>query len=205
MWKWRAQFHLHMDRYWCLDKHALPLFLSFLSTFPFPSRFLQLDLVGIRNIAHILVWSLGAFNLIVCGGTTLVQIQPLMCMRWEKWTLRNQTTITMSAMTCWIQTVDLINIFLFFCHSLLRYLMVFLGLWGENKKMTQLRDGKTSHGGKAPDNMKVNMKHQHLWGLQLFEQSKLFWLTNCCFWCVDVSRRKILLLRHIGTYPLHHY
>lgn len=45
--------------------------------------------------------------------------------------------------------------------------MVFLGLGGEIKKLTKLRDGKTSHGGKAPDNMKVNMKHKHSRGLQL--------------------------------------
>lgn len=65
--------------------------------------------------------------------------------------------------------------------------MVFLGLGGEIKKLTKLRDGKTSHGGKAPDNMKVNRKHKYFAS------------------CVDISRRKILLLRDIGKYPSSHY
>lgn len=78
---WGKEFPIYEDitRLNFSTLSTLPLSLSFSLSFLCPSRFLQLDLLlFLYNVAHILIRAmcLGAFDLIICGGT-IVQIEPL--------------------------------------------------------------------------------------------------------------------------------
>lgn len=185
-------------------------------SFPFPSRFLQLDLLlFLHNVAHILVraQSLGAFDLIICGAT-IVQIKSLVYeirrMDWvntQKKSMKhihvklisNCTSISqMPVMTCVWRREDVTHLkFTWYMFSS-SFFAFFFSSWFSLFDCEGKRQVDKAVKWCNLEERQETLKNNHLKKL-----IAVCGLTVCSnIWCVDTSDKAISWLRHFGNIPL---